>query len=79
MRTYVIAANMQHFRAWCHDHNVNPRDHNYVYVRDETVLFGLSPENCKFEFYSVPGYWHPRFTEIYEQIQIIESMKKHGT
>lgn len=39
-RTYVVAKDFQHFRAWCLDHQVSHHDPSVAYVRDATVLYG---------------------------------------
>lgn len=72
IRTYVLAANYQHFRHWCRSNGINPNSQNYRYVDSEWTLMGVSAENAEFVFYET---WreHPKAIEIHDRIMMIEA------
>lgn len=74
MRTYVFAANYEHFRYWCRSNGISDRNKNYQYVAEAHQLWGLKPEYCLFVFYET---WadHPNSTDIYMQYKAIESLR----
>lgn len=74
MRTYVFAANYQHFGHWCRISGISKGNPNYQYVSSIEKLLGLSAEDAQFIFYET---WreHPDSERLYQQYRIIESYR----
>jgi hypothetical protein len=52
--TLVLAHNIDRFRDWCHERDIDPQDRSVRYVRDSQDLRGLG-QPVKVEV--APGYW----------------------